>query len=47
MSVEAEMPTFLKPLGPAALALTALLQIGLIFYLIRRGRPPGTWKNDF
>jgi len=40
------MVAFLKPLGPAGLALTALLLIGLILYLIRRRRPHGTGQND-
>ncbi len=38
---------FLKPLGPAGLALTALLLIGLILYLIRRRRPSRAGENDF
>jgi membrane protein DedA with SNARE-associated domain len=32
---------FLEPLGPYGLAITAILLLGLIFYLIRRGRPQG------
>ena len=39
--------TFLKPLGPPGLALTAILLIGLIVYLIRRRRPSRAGENDF
>jgi membrane protein DedA with SNARE-associated domain len=36
---------FLEPLGPYGLAITAILLLGLIFYLIRRGRPQGAGKS--
>ena len=47
MSVEAEIATSLETLGAYGLGFSAQLVIGLIFYLIRRGRPLGSGKNDF